>query len=56
MFKVLHRCKDYISQYLSLFVLALWVACEHLIFLSVVEVGAVPYLCGLSGGGVMALT
>ena len=30
-------------------------ACEHLIFLLVVRVGAVLHLCGLSGGGVMSL-
>ena len=44
------------TSYLSLFVLALWVACGHLIFLLDVRVGTVSYLCDLSGGGVMALT
>ena len=62
MFKDLHSIfpkrmamSGYILQYLSLYVLVLWVACEHLIFLSVVGVGAVLCMCGLPGGGVMGL-
>ena len=46
----------YTSLNLPLFLLELWVvACEHLIFQLVVEVEAVPCLCDLSGGGIMAL-
>ena len=41
----------YILHYLSLFMLALWVACDHLIFLSIMGLGTVSYLCGLSGEG-----